>query len=162
MCPTTSRISAVEWAELRRLRLLALEESPDAFLGDFATESALKPSAWKRRCNNEEWFAAELDGRNVGLGMLAKRHGPDKYLHIESMWVEPDHRTAGVGRALLERLESEAKRQGEEKIALWVFVGNTDAWQYYVKMGYEFVRDQDIKISVDRVTTEKEFQKGLR
>ena len=55
-------------------------------------------------------------------------------VEIRGVWVNPDLRGAGTGRAMMERLEREARRRGCTRAAL-----DTYSWQavgFYLRLGY--------------------------
>lgn len=62
------------------------------------------------------FFVAFLDGRPVGCG--AVRLIDESRAEIKRMYVRPDVRGRGVGRALLNRLESEARDLGATSLVL--------------------------------------------
>ena len=68
----------------------------------------------------------ELDGlqRDVALGV------------IDAMYVRPDARGRGLGRALLEAVEAALARRGADHVALDVLTANTRARSFYAAAGY--------------------------
>ncbi|HEX3832797.1 MAG TPA: MarR family winged helix-turn-helix transcriptional regulator [Solirubrobacteraceae bacterium] len=57
-----------------------------------------------------EFFVAYLHGDPVGCGAL--KHHPDRPAELKRMWISPRARGLGLGRRLLERLESCAMTHG--------------------------------------------------
>ena len=98
-----------------------LAESPDAYRERFATfaRSALASDEWR------SWVARE-GGRLVAAVWLhtvlrvpvpAKRAGPIGYL--TNVYVAPEHRNAGLGAQLLDRVRSWCGDQGFSLVIVW-------------------------------------------
>jgi ribosomal protein S18 acetylase RimI-like enzyme len=87
---------------------------------------------------------AEIDGRAVGF-LVALDSLPDEVTgedqaFIAYMAVEPAVRGGGIGSALLERAEDEARRRGAPYMALMVTEENAAARALYEKSGYAVER----------------------
>jgi ribosomal protein S18 acetylase RimI-like enzyme len=54
------------------------------------------------------------------------------------MWVVPEHRGAGVGKALVEKVLSIAESRGESEVSLFVSPLNQAACALYEKAGFRF------------------------
>jgi ribosomal protein S18 acetylase RimI-like enzyme len=85
-------------------------------------------------------LVAERDGRPVGF-LLLLDDLPDEVTStpqafIAYMAVERELRGRGIGKALLEAAESEAKRRGLPYISLMVTEENAAARQLYERGGY--------------------------
>ena len=63
-------------------------------------------SAWAARCANSQTFVAELQNSLVGFAIVE----PDR--HLDMMYVHPEHQGKGIASALLEHVESFARRHG--------------------------------------------------
>jgi ribosomal protein S18 acetylase RimI-like enzyme len=57
--------------------------------------------------------------------------------HLVSMWVAPERRRAGLGRALVERVTSWAADHGADTVELWVTDTNGPARALYRSMGFD-------------------------
>ena len=94
------------------------------------------------------WLVAEKDGQLIGMiGLACTAHpfsGERVALEL-AWWVEPEHRSGGVGIKLLKCSEEWAKRQSA--IALMMVAPNEEIERLYVKLGYGLV--------------ERTFQKNL-
>ncbi len=66
----------------------------------------IDPAAWASRFDGRFVVVAEEPPRPIGFAELE----PDG--HIDRVYVSADHQRRGVARALLEALETEARRQG--------------------------------------------------
>ena len=82
-------------------------------------------------------------------------------MHIESMWVDPDHRLAGVGSALVRALENLAFNLGESEVRLWILQGNDAGRLFFEHLGYLGpIKEQPLDTG-NCVTIEQEFRKEL-
>ncbi len=78
----------------------------------------------------------ERAGFLLALDQLPDEVTGDAQAFIAYMAVEPKHRGAGVGAALLERAEDEARRRGLPYMALMVTDDNASARALYDRAGY--------------------------
>jgi GNAT superfamily N-acetyltransferase len=155
------RLSVDDWETLRMLRLRALEESPGAFLGDFGHEMDRPDIYWRDKCSVEYWFVANVGVAATGLAKLAQPVDGPESMHIESMWVVPEYRRTGVGRAIVRRLETAARNLGESEIRLWIFTENKSGRVFFERLGYGGPVKLQL-LSVGTINTfEQEFRKDL-
>ena len=137
------KVRALEPGEaklFKDLRLRALADAPTAFAHTHAEISAKPDAYWDEMTasvtSRNVMFVAEDDGRAIGMafGVLQRDH-PD-VPHLGGLWVEPDARAAGVGRALTAAVLLWARRRGFRRIGLWVTEGNAAAIALYERMGF--------------------------
>lgn len=84
---------------------------------------------------------AERDGAVVGLVVLVADDG-EGFL-LDNIAVDPAHHGSGVGRALLEYAEREARRAGFDSLYLFTHELMTENQALYARVGYvEFDRRQ--------------------
>jgi ribosomal protein S18 acetylase RimI-like enzyme len=76
---------------------------------------------------------AERSGRIVGLIVLGV---DDEGFFIDNVAVEPSQQRGGVGRALLEHAEGEARRAGFDSIYLYTHERMTENLALYSRIGY--------------------------
>lgn len=88
-------------------------------------------------------YVAEADDRIVGhvilfglVGPCDPDERPERYTSMAELFVEPAHRGHGIGRALVERAESYARRLGAYKLELKVLAENESAIGFYENLGY--------------------------
>lgn len=80
------------------------------------------------------FLVAEIDGRVVGTAM----GGYDGHRGwIYSLAVLPRYQRRGIGRAMIERLESLLAERGCVKIKLQILADNADAESFYNNLGYQ-------------------------
>lgn len=80
------------------------------------------------------FLAAFVAGEAVGCGAVKRMHG--RYGEIKRMYVEPCARGRGVGRALIEALESTLLRCGIRLVRLETGVRQPEALALYERCGY--------------------------
>src|ERR1044071_9907268 len=127
-----------DWPRWRALRLRMLTDAPDAFGTTIAEARALSDAAWQASMAPEAsramWFA-EQDG--VAVGTARAEIAPDRLrVHLYSMWVAPEARRCGAGRALLDAARRWAREHGAFELALEVTDGNLAASELYRTAGF--------------------------
>jgi GNAT superfamily N-acetyltransferase len=125
----------------RDLRLRALREHPEAFATSEQEELRLGQAAVAGRLqsgDDQVTFGAFVGERLVGVAALV-RPTRAKLRHratLAGMYVVPEMRGRGCGRALLERAIDAAVAWGASDIALAVTVGNDAARALYARAGF--------------------------
>ncbi|MDB9305712.1 GNAT family N-acetyltransferase [Nodularia spumigena CS-591/12] len=61
----------------------------------------------------------------------------DRHAHIFLLYVVPEHRRRGVGKALMQYVENWAIQRGDRQIGLQVFQSNSAALNLYNHLGYQ-------------------------
>ncbi|MFN8494768.1 MAG: GNAT family N-acetyltransferase [Caldilineaceae bacterium] len=87
----------------------------------------------------ETMFLAEVDGHVAGmvsLRLLPNICDPIPYAELTELFVEAAYRRLGVGRALVERIEQEAKQAGATQLVLVTAFKNSRAHAFYHVLGY--------------------------
>lgn len=131
-----------EWPLLRDLRLMALADSPDAFARTWAEERRFDDAEWKRRLAEAaavRWqlsLLAERAGAPAGLAHGRLEDDGSDIAHLYSMWVAPEARRAGVGRALVRAVVAWARGAGARRLLLGVTEGNGPAARLYASAGF--------------------------
>ena len=123
-----------EWRRLRDLRLRALAADPPAFGRTFAEESAEPPEAWRARWFGPRGAAFVLEGWDGLCAALLSEDGASA--EVLSMWVAPEARRAGAGRALLDAAVAWARAKGARRVTLWVNVAQESARRLYERGGF--------------------------
>jgi ribosomal protein S18 acetylase RimI-like enzyme len=84
---------------------------------------------------------AECDGVVVGVLVLAVT---DEGFFVNNVAVLPSHRGTGLGRALLQLAETEARRAGFDSVSLYTHEQMTENLSLYDRIGYvEYDRRQE-------------------
>jgi len=136
------RLQAHEEALFRPLRLRALEDAPDAF-GDTLADTLARPdSYWANLTRSvtdpqrHVMFVAEDDATPVGLVFGLRDADRTDGGRLGGMWVAPEARERGLGRALGEAVIEWARAEGLTRLALWVTVANPPAVNLYQRLGF--------------------------
>jgi ribosomal protein S18 acetylase RimI-like enzyme len=137
------RLGEDDWASFRELRLRSLLDSPEAFGSTYGDESSRTERAWR------DWAAGRWrggtaivfsgcadDGTAVGTATGAEYEVEAGVAHVYAMWVAPDARGAGVGRALLDAVEAWARERGCDRLVLSVTETNETARRFYEARGF--------------------------
>jgi len=137
-----------EWRVYRDLRLRALQESPDAFGSTFAQEVRRTDDDWASRLSRgarssrDLPLVAEVNGKASGLAWARIEEDAPDIAHLHQMWVAPDRRRQGVGRALLEAVVGWARSAGAHVVVLDVTSGNSEAVRLYERAGFVPIGNQ--------------------
>ena len=83
------------------------------------------------------FLVARDGGTAVGCG--AVRVLDPATAEVKRMYVEPDHRGAGIGRALLDQLESAAVRLGVSRLVLETGIHQKGAISLYRRAGFALI-----------------------
>ena len=94
---------------------ILIEELEAELSGDFSAEQRHGYSVAKVFQPNVRFFIARLNGEAVGCGGVAFEDG---VAELKRMYVRPRHRGRQIGRAILARLEEEARMAGVKRLVL--------------------------------------------
>jgi len=101
------------------------------------TEEKLTKSLFGER-RYAETIIAEDDGQPIGFALFFHNYSTflaQPGLYLEDLFVVPEKRGAGVGRALLERLAQIAVERGCGRLEWAVLDWNVDAIRFYQRLG---------------------------
>jgi GNAT superfamily N-acetyltransferase len=101
------------------------------------TPEALRPHLFGERPAAEA-VVAEVDAHVVGFALFFTNFSTflsQPGLYLEDLYVQPAHRGAGIGQALLEHLASLARGRGYGRFEWSVLDWNTGAIRFYERMG---------------------------
>jgi ribosomal protein S18 acetylase RimI-like enzyme len=127
--------AATDWAEVLDLlhRAFSVMEGridPPSSLHDM-TESTLAEKAAQGLC-----LLAETGGVVIGCAFCAVGDDDDA-LHISKLAVDPDHQGGGVGRALIDLAEANAKAAGLDALQLQTRVELTENHIAFARLGFQ-------------------------
>jgi len=133
------RLGPADAAAYREIRLEGLERHPEAFGSTYADEAKLAPEDFVRRMVEVPTFAAERDGRLLGLAGLAiesstkRRHRGT----LIRMYVRPEARGSGAADALVEAVLDHARAEGLDAVLLAVITEAEPARRLYERHGFK-------------------------
>jgi GNAT superfamily N-acetyltransferase len=102
-----------------------------------ATEERVRESLFGAR-PDAEVVIAEVDGAPAGFALFFHNYSTflaRRGLYLEDLFVLPEHRGAGVGRALLAHLARIAVERGCGRLEWWVLDWNEPAIRFYESLG---------------------------
>lgn len=126
----------------RDLRLFALTESPTAFGTDVEDERALPLATFATRLASDpvrRFFGVFRDGALTGMvGLVGEAGVKERHrLSLRSMYVHPDQRGHGLGRALVAHALAVADADATvRQVTLAVTAGNATAQALYAAFGF--------------------------
>jgi GNAT superfamily N-acetyltransferase len=87
---------------------------------------------------------AVTEGRTVGFISGELRQGsptflPKTWASVDDVFVEPEHRNHGMGRALLQSVREWAREREADGISLQVAAANSRARKFYEELGFREV-----------------------
>jgi ribosomal protein S18 acetylase RimI-like enzyme len=152
---TVRSLAADEGLLLKRLRLAALQESPDAFSPTFEAANLHDDNYWKQSAVKTvasaqfDIFIAEITGQPVGLvsgsvsALVSGKAHETQTGHIGMMWADPNVRGRGVGRALLSHVMDYLGKLNCLTIELTVTETNQGAISLYESTGFVFTGNDE-------------------
>jgi ribosomal protein S18 acetylase RimI-like enzyme len=139
MSVTVRRVRADEVDPMRDLRLRALQDAPLAFGSTYAREAAFERELWQQRTREnaagERSIAFVLEPW-AGMAVGAIHDDEPGIAHLYGMWVAPEARGAGAGRALVEAVIAWATERGATRLTTSVEESNAMASALYTRAGF--------------------------
>ncbi len=136
----TRRIAASDGDLLRRIRLNALADSPDAHTATLAQTESHDADHWARAAEanaagaSQATFFAEADGEVIGMvGAYMLTGG---VVTVVGLWSAPGYRAEGVADDLLDNVVTWATRGGASQLRLWVVERDDEARRFYDRRGF--------------------------
>lgn len=136
------QLSAADAGAYRELRLYSLQESPAAFGSSYEEEvdRPLETVAKRLADGDNHIFGALSDEGDLRGTITLRRDTHVKGAHrayVYAMYVLPQYRRQGVGRALMEAVIARARELGLSWISLQVNQANEEAVRLYESCGFE-------------------------
>lgn len=139
-----------DWAIYKTVRLRSLKEEPDAFCARYEEEAILTDNQWKNRLDpslRHEPMLLLLALTNdipaaIALGLV--QESDPTSVQIYQMWVNPEQRRLGLGKALLDRMALWAKALELNTLALSVITANAGALRLYEQYGFRVIGTPEV------------------
>lgn len=130
------RLHASGWERLKRIRLQALRDSPDAFGSTYQDAQQIAEEGWKRQLDELPTFLAVRQGADIGMARGASEAGNGHTALLISMWVAPQARGSGAGERLIAAVAHWARGCGFARLVLDVADRNAPAIALYERCGF--------------------------
>lgn len=132
-----SRIASAGWRHTYR-GLITPDAIEDTLQRWYSKESM------RRRLAGPPLHVAESDGKVVGY----VQHGPVGSIYeVYAIYVDPAMVGKGIGWALWQRVELDARQAGTSAIELWVLDGNRLGIDWYNRQGGQVVGGREIELA---------------
>ena len=119
-----------------------------------ADEATLRDQLFEKR-RAEVLFALE-DGAEVGFALFFQNFSTflgRAGLYLEDLYVRPEFRGKGYGKAILKKLASIAVERGYERLEWWCLDWNKPSIDFYLSLGAEPMSDWTVyRIAGDTLT----------
>lgn len=132
-----------DWLQYKAIRLRSLQDSPDSFGSTYERESAFQTEQWISRlkvppsARDAVMLVAVVGGKYVGLVSCVTKCSAAHSATLYQMWVAPEYRKDGIGRALLEEACRWSIGQNVSHLSLSVSTTNVAAISLYSSIGFE-------------------------
>lgn len=106
---------------------------------DFLGEGDQESRGAREQGSNKE-FLSSVPHRPIAclwVGNAIDQVQGNRHAHIFILYVVPEHRRRGIGRALMRYVENWAIQRGDRQIGLQVFQSNKPALNLYNQLGYQ-------------------------
>lgn len=128
-----------DWDQLRRVRLRALADTPEAFASTLAEERDLPEDRWHGWTtptdSSANFFAIE-DAEPCGMVAVFREPEDPALAHLVAMWVDPAFRRRGVGGALIDAVVEWCRDHDITQVHLWAVESNASANELYRTHGF--------------------------
>ncbi len=134
---TVHRLVADDWQVYRAIRLAMLQESHSAFGSTHAEAAGYDEQLWRQRLADNVVLLARVGHAPAGSAVSSDYGTTDPGdCALYGMWVDPDHRRAGVATALVEAVVARARAAGKRRVVLHVVADNSAASELYEREGF--------------------------
>lgn len=96
----------------------------------------LLPRLWLQHFTGTSWMVEDAKGSPIGflVGFISPDHPDQAYIHMVA--TSPNHRGAGLGRALYERFFEDVKARGVRRVTAITWPGNRVSVGFHRAMGF--------------------------
>jgi len=130
-------VDAGAWRTMRDVRLAALQDAPHAFGSSYLREVNFTQDDWLSRiARGANFLAYTGEAAAAPAGIVGAFEPQPGRAELVSMWVHPQARGQGTGRALVETVLQWARAEGHHHVHLWVTETNDPARRLYAHCGF--------------------------
>ncbi len=152
---TIRQLEKSDASAFKRIRLFALLESPTAFGSSHAQEKDKPIESFEQRIERspDRWVTGAFQNNELvgtvgfvrDLGLKSRHKG-----FIWGMYVMPEHRGSGIGKAIFKDTLSHIERiSGLRRIRLSVTTSNTPALEFYKSLGFSTYGEENEALYID-------------
>ena len=96
----------------------------------------LMPRLWLQHFTGTSWVVQDGSGPPIGflIGFISPDHPDQAYIHMVA--TSPNHRRAGLGRALYERFFDDVRSRGVRRVKAVTWPGNRISVGFHRAMGF--------------------------
>jgi GNAT superfamily N-acetyltransferase len=137
------RVAVDDLRQAREARLRALKTDPTSFGSTYEREAAFADDVWEERVtrsaqgDDASTLIAFREGEAIGLVSAFRDEQAPRVFDVVGMWVAPEARGEGIGRRLLEEIETWIASCGGTEVRLAVTNVSAAARGLYASAGYE-------------------------
>ena len=125
------------WEELRKLRLIALEDSPEWFAARLEVEQIRSGEEWMSELATAEWRVIRDGEKNIGMMAVSAAEAiRDADCWLFGCWIAPEYRGQGIMTLIVNELDEICKSKNWSKQGLGVWPNNVRAIRSYEKFGF--------------------------
>ena len=130
-----------EWQLYREVRLAALKDAPESFVGRHDDEAARDEEFWHERMSRASRIVAERGGEPVGLVGLGLHDDPEEpeeagAAEVFGLWTSPSVRGQRVARGLVSTAAEKAAEDGHRQLYYWAISDNASAVGFASSYGF--------------------------
>ncbi|KJY93893.1 histone acetyltransferase [Vibrio neptunius] len=93
-----------------------------------------------------EWFHWIVSQQNK-VGLVCFKPYDTAY-HIHLLILFPQYQNQGLGQGVMQQINTLVKSEGRNKITLSSFARNTKAIQFYTRLGYQVIEEDECFVSM--------------
>ena len=125
-----------DWRRLKKIRLEALAEAPDAFGSTHERALSYDDDNWRQQTKDLPTFVAVLNNIDVGMVRGTAADEDERSAYLISMWVAPEARGQGAGERLIQSIVEWARAEKFDRLRLDVADENASAIALYQRVGF--------------------------
>lgn len=135
-----------DWEAFGRLRLASLREPGSPQAASLGREEGFREPHWRMRLRSAMYLIAwedESRRRAVGqVGIVQEPGAPTDERLVVSLFVRPEHRRQGIGRALLRAAVHWAAVDDAKVVSAWVLDGDPAATGLFASAGFRLTGER--------------------